>query len=239
MSDATPYKRILLKLSGEALIGSKDFGIDMDTLDKLAREIKTVREAGVEIAVVIGGGNIFRGLKGAAAGMDRTTADYMGMLATVMNGMALQDALENAGIVTRLMTALEIREVAEPYIRRRAERHLDKGRVLIFGAGTGNPFFTTDTAAALRAHEIGAQVVMKATMVDGIYDKDPQKFPDATKFDRLTYGEVQSRNLRVMDQTAIALCREHCMPILVFDMREEGNILRAAKGETLGTIVTA
>lgn len=239
MSNAAPYQRILLKLSGEALIGSKEFGIDMDTLDKLAREIKSVREAGVEIAVVIGGGNIFRGLKGAAAGMDRTTADYMGMLATVMNGMALQDALENAGIVTRLMTALEIREVAEPYIRRRAERHLDKGRVLIFGAGTGNPFFTTDTAAALRAHEIGAQVVMKATMVDGIYDKDPQKFPDATKFDRLTYEEVQSRNLRVMDQTAIALCREHCMPILVFDMREEGNILRAAKGETLGTIVTA
>ena len=239
MSNAAPYQRILLKLSGEALIGSKEFGIDMDTLDKLAREIKSVREAGVEIAVVIGGGNIFRGLKGAAAGMDRTTADYMGMLATVMNGMALQDALENAGIVTRLMTALEIREVAEPYIRRRAERHLDKGRVLIFGAGTGNPFFTTDTAAALRAHESGAQVVMKATMVDGIYDKDPQKFPDATKFDRLTYEEVQSRNLRVMDQTAIALCREHCMPILVFDMREEGNILRAAKGETLGTIVTA
>ena len=239
MSDATPYRRILLKLSGEALIGSQEFGIDMNTLEKLAREIKSVREAGVEIAVVIGGGNIFRGLKGAAAGMDRTTADYMGMLATVMNGMALQDALENAGIVTRLMTALEIREVAESYIRRRAERHLDKGRVLIFGAGTGNPFFTTDTAAALRAHEIGAQVVMKATMVDGIYDKDPQKFPDATKFDRLTYEDVQSRNLRVMDQTAIALCREHCMPILVFDMREEGNILRAARGETLGTIVTA
>ena len=239
MSGSTPYRRILLKLSGEALIGSQAFGIDMETLEGLAQEIKSVREAGVEIAVVIGGGNIFRGLKGAAAGMDRTTADYMGMLATVMNGMALQDALENAGIVTRLMTALEIREIAEPYIRRRAGRHLDKGRVLLFGAGTGNPFFTTDTAAALRAHEIGADVVMKATMVDGIYDRDPQKFSDAVKFDRLTYEEVQSRNLRVMDQTAIALCREHSMPILVFDMRQEGNILRAAMGETLGTIVTS
>ena len=239
MSDAAPrYKRMLLKLSGEALMGSEPFGLHPPTLEGIAREVKEVVAMGVELAIVIGGGNIFRGLKGSAAGMDRANADYMGMLATCINGMALQDALEHAGVDTRLMTAIEMREVAEPYIRRRALRHLDKGRVLIFGAGTGNPYFTTDTAAALRAHEIEASVVMKGTKVDGVYDKDPATNSDAVRYDSLGYQQVVERNLRVMDQTAIALCREHNMPILVFNMTTPGNIVSAARGDDIGTIIS-
>lgn len=238
MSDASPrYKRVLLKLSGEALMGSEPFGLHLPTLEAIAQDIKGVVELGVELAIVIGGGNIFRGLKGSAAGMDRANADYMGMLATCINGMALQDALEQAGVKTRLMTAIDMSEVAEPYIRRRALRHLDKGRVIIFGAGTGNPYFTTDTAAALRAHEINAEVVMKGTKVDGVFDKDPAIHADAVRYETLTHLEVVERNLRVMDQTAIALCREHNMPILVFKMTEPGNILAAARGDSLGTLI--
>jgi len=229
---------MLLKLSGEALMGSEPFGLHPPTLEGIAREVKEVVAMGVELAIVIGGGNIFRGLKGSAAGMDRANADYMGMLATCINGMALQDALEHAGVDTRLMTAIEMREVAEPYIRRRALRHLDKGRVLIFGAGTGNPYFTTDTAAALRAHEIEASVVMKGTKVDGVYDKDPATNSDAVRYDSLGYQQVVERNLRVMDQTAIALCREHNMPILVFNMTTPGNIVSAARGDDIGTIIS-
>jgi uridylate kinase len=239
MSDAAPrYKRLLLKLSGEALMGSEPFGLHLPTLESIASEVKAVVALGLELAIVIGGGNIFRGLKGSAAGMDRANADYMGMLATCINGMALQDALEHAGVTTRLMTAIEMREVAEPYIRRRALRHLDKGRVLIFGAGTGNPYFTTDTAAALRAHEIEADVVMKGTKVDGVYDADPATNPDAVRYESLGYQQVVEKNLRVMDQTAIALCREHNMPILVFDMTTPGNIVAAARGDQLGTLIS-
>ena len=230
-------KRLLLKLSGEALMGTESFGLHLPTLERIAADVKTVVELGIELAIVIGGGNIFRGLKGSAAGMDRATADYMGMLATCINGMALQDALEQAGIHTRLVTAIEMREVAEPYIRRRAVRHLDKGRVLIFGAGTGNPYFTTDTAAALRAHEINADMVMKGTKVDGVYDKDPVVHEDAVRYERLTYLDVVEKNLRVMDQTAIALCREHEMPILVFNMNTPGNIVAAARGDRIGTLI--
>jgi uridylate kinase len=230
-------KRLLLKLSGEALMGTESFGLHLPTLEGIAADVKTVVELGVELAIVIGGGNIFRGLRGSAAGMDRATADYMGMLATCINGMALQDALEQAGVDTRLITAIEMREVAEPYIRRRAMRHLKRGRVLIFGAGTGNPYFTTDTAAALRAHEINASMVMKGTKVDGVYDKDPVVHADAVRFDRLTYLDVVERNLRVMDQTAIALCREHEMPILVFNMTTPGNIVAAARGDRIGTLI--
>lgn len=238
MSASHPrYKRVLLKLSGEALMGSEPFGLHLPTLESIAGEIGDVVAMGVELAIVIGGGNIFRGLKGSAAGMDRANADYMGMLATCINGMALQDALEHADIDTRLMTAIEMREVAEPYIRRRAMRHLDKGRVLIFGAGTGNPYFTTDTAAALRAHEIGADVVMKGTKVDGVYDKDPALHPDAVRFESLTYQAVLEGNLRVMDQTAVALCREHGMPILVFEMTQPGNIVGALRGDQIGTLI--
>ena len=236
-SKPTSNRRLLLKLSGEALLGPNSFGLHMPTLERIAREVKTIMSLGIELAIVIGGGNIFRGLKGSAAGMDRTTADYMGMLATVINGMALQDALEHADVDTRLMTAIEMKEVAEPYIRRRAERHLTKGRVLIFGAGTGNPYFTTDTAAALRAHEIGADLVMKGTKVDGVYDKDPAVHDDASLFRHLTYQEVLTQELRVMDQTAIALCKEHNMPILVFNMMDEGNIIAAARGDEIGTTV--
>lgn len=238
MSDETPpKKRLLLKLSGEALMGTEAFGLHLPTLEAIAADVKACVELGIELAIVIGGGNIFRGLKGSAAGMDRATADYMGMLATCINGMALQDALEQAGIDTRLMTAIEMREVAEPYIRRRAVRHLTKGRVLIFGAGTGNPYFTTDTAAALRAHEINATMVMKGTKVDGVYDKDPAIHADAVRYERLSYIEVVEKNLRVMDQTAIALCREHDMPILVFNMTKAGNIVAAARGDGLGTMI--
>ena len=218
-------------------MGTEAFGLHLPTLEAIAADVKAVVELGVELAIVIGGGNIFRGLKGSAAGMDRATADYMGMLATCINGMALQDALEQAGVDTRLITAIEMREVAEPYIRRRAVRHLNKGRVLIFGAGTGNPYFTTDTAAALRAHEINATMVMKGTKVDGVYDKDPAIHADAVRYDTLSYIEVVEKNLRVMDQTAIALCREHDMPILVFDMTAPGNIVAAARGDEIGTLI--
>ncbi|MBD88875.1 MAG: UMP kinase [Deltaproteobacteria bacterium] len=232
------YKRVLLKLSGEALMGEMGFGLHVPTIQGIAESIKKLNSLKIEVAVVIGGGNIFRGLKGAAAGMDRATADYMGMLATVINGMALQDAFENAGVPTRLMTAIEMRTVAETYIRRRAERHLAKGRVVIFGAGTGSPYFTTDTTAALRGSEIQADVVMKGTMVDGVYDKDPNKHSDAVRFERLTFGEVIQRDLRVMDPTAVTLCRESSLPILVFDMRDPANIVRAVSGEAIGTLVT-
>ena len=232
------YRRVLLKLSGEALIGDQGYGIHMPTLGAIAERVGEARELGCHLAIVIGGGNIFRGLKGAAAGMDRGTADYMGMLATMMNGMAVQDALEKAGLQTRLMTAIEMRAVAEPYIRRRAERHLEKGRVVIFAGGTGNPYFTTDTAAALRAAEIHADVVMKGTKVDGIYDKDPALHPDAKRYRRLTYREVLEKDLRVMDQTAISLCADNDLPILVFDMTDSRNIVRAVAGEDIGTLVT-
>ena len=239
MSDAmTPaYKRILLKLSGEALQGDRGYGIDPAVLDALARQIKELAAMNVEVAVVIGGGNIFRGMAASANGMDRSTADYVGMLATLMNAIALQDAIEKAGVATRVLSAIEMKELAEPYIRRRAERHLEKGRVVIFGAGTGNPYFTTDTAAALRANEIHADVLLKATKVDGVYDKDPTKHDDAQRFDSLTYLEVLSRELSVMDSTAISLCSDNRMPIIVFDMTTEGNIKSVVCGGTEGTYV--
>ena len=233
------YQRVLLKLSGEALIGPEQYGIHHLTLERIAREVASVANLGVEVAVVIGGGNIFRGISGSARGMDRATADYMGMIATLMNGLALQDAFEKAGVHTRVQTAIEMQEVAEPYIRRRAIRHLEKGRVVIFAGGTGNPYFTTDTTAALRAMEIGAQVIMKATKVDGIYDKDPMKHDDATRFEQISYMDVLQKGLKVMDSTAISLCMDNSMPILVFNLREEGNILKAVKGETIGTLVGA
>jgi uridylate kinase len=231
------YKRILLKLSGEALQGGQGYGIDAEVLRTIAGEIEDLIGLGVEVAVVIGGGNIFRGLSAAASGMDRASADYMGMLATVMNSLALQDALEQRGVHTRVLSAIEMREVAETYVRRRAERHLEKGRVVIFGAGTGNPYFTTDTAAALRAMEIHAEVLMKATKVDGVYDKDPNKHADAVRYSRLTYLDVLSQGLDVMDSTAIALCKENNLPILVFNMLERNNIRRVVCGEELGTLV--
>lgn len=232
-----PYRRVLLKLSGEALMGPEAFGIHMPTLRDIAMAIGEAQATGVQLAIVIGGGNIFRGLKGSAAGMDRATADYMGMLATLMNGMAVQDAFEKAGVDSRLMSAISMKAVAEDYIRRRALRHLEKGRVVIFGAGTGNPHFTTDTTAALRAAEIRADIVMKGTKVDGVYDKDPVQHPDAVRYDQVTYYDVLSRNLRVMDQTAISLCQENDLPILVFSMRDPGNIVRAVSGEAIGTFV--
>lgn len=231
------YKRILLKLSGEALIGPEQFGIHPPTLERIAGEVASVAALGIEIAVVIGGGNIFRGISGSARGMDRATADYMGMIATLMNGLALQDAFENAGVQTRVQTAIEMQEVAEPYIRRRAIRHLEKGRVVIFAGGTGNPYFTTDTTAALRANEIGADLILKATKVDGIYDKDPMKHADAVKFDHIPYMDVLQKGLKVMDTTAITLCMDNAMPILVFNLKQEGNILKAVTGETIGTLV--
>ncbi|HRI07787.1 MAG TPA: UMP kinase [Nannocystaceae bacterium] len=231
------YKRILLKLSGEALQGSQGYGVDAEVLRKIAGEIGELVELGVEVAVVIGGGNIFRGLKAAASGMDRASADYMGMLATVMNSLALQDALEQRGVFTRVLSAIEMKEIAEPYIRRRATRHLEKGRVVIFAAGTGNPYFTTDTAAALRAMEVNADVVLKATKVDGVYDKDPARHADAVRFSRLTYFEVLARGLNVMDATAISLCKENDLPIVVFDMLTHDNIRRVVCGEPIGTLV--
>ena len=231
------YKRILLKLSGEALQGNQGYGIDATVMRTIAAEIEDLVGLGVEVAIVIGGGNIFRGLSAAASGMDRASADYMGMLATVMNSLALQDALEQRGVHTRVLSAIEMREVAETYVRRRAVRHLEKGRVVIFGAGTGNPYFTTDTAAALRAMEIHAEVLMKATKVDGVYDKDPHKHADAVRYSRLTYLDVLSRGLDVMDSTAIALCKENNLPILVFNMLERNNIRRVVCGEELGTLV--
>jgi uridylate kinase len=232
------YKRILLKLSGEALAGNKGFGIDGDMLIKIGSEIADLHKLGLEVAVVIGGGNIHRGLAGATEGMDRSTSDYMGMMATVINCLALQDNLERKGIYTRVLSAIEMKEVAEPYIRRRAVRHLEKKRVVIFAAGTGNPYFTTDTTAALRANEINAEVIMKATKVDGIYDKDPIKHPDAVKFDKITYIDVLNRGIAVMDSAAISLCMDNNMDIIVFDMFEPGNIQRVAEGEEIGTTVT-
>jgi uridylate kinase len=231
------FKRVLLKLSGEALIGDAGYGIDPKILDSLAEQIKSVLANRVEIAIVVGGGNIFRGLAASAKGMDRAQADYMGMLATVMNALALQDALERCDIYTRVMSAIDMQSVAEPYIRRRAIRHLEKGRVVIFAAGTGNPYFTTDTTAALRALEIGADCIMKATKVDGVYDADPVTHPDAVRFDELPYIEVLSRGLAVMDNTAISLCMDNNLPIIVFNMDKPGNIARALNGERVGTIV--
>ncbi|NEQ29673.1 MAG: UMP kinase [Leptolyngbya sp. SIO4C5] len=231
------YQRVLLKLSGEALMGDLSYGIDPSVVQYIAQEIAEVVGNGVQIAIVVGGGNIFRGIKGAAAGMDRATADYIGMIATVMNAMTLQDALEQAEIPTRVQTAIAMQEVAEPYIRRRAIRHLEKGRVVIFGAGSGNPFFTTDTTAALRAAEINAEVVFKATKVDGVYDSDPKENPDAKRFHTLTYSHVLAHDLKVMDSTAIALCKDNNIPITVFDLSVRGNICRAVMGEPIGTIV--
>ncbi|MBD1870216.1 UMP kinase [Oculatella sp. FACHB-28] len=231
------YQRVLLKLSGEALMGDLSYGIDPKVVQDIAQEVAAVVANGVQVAIVVGGGNIFRGVKGAAAGMDRATADYIGMIATVMNAMTLQDALEQIGVPTRVQTAIEMQEVAEPYIRRRAIRHLEKGRVVIFGAGSGNPFFTTDTTAALRAAEINAEVVFKATKVDGVYDSDPRKNPNARRFQTLTYGHVLTQDLRVMDGTAIALCKDNDIPIIVFDLSVSGNIRRAVMGEPIGTIV--
>jgi uridylate kinase len=232
-----PYKKILLKLSGEALAGQEGYGIDTDVLQKLSGEIKEIHEKGVEIAIVVGGGNIFRGIKGATEGMDRASADYMGMLATVLNCLALQDALEREGVYTRVQSAIEMQELAEPYIRRRAVRHLEKKRVVIFGGGTGNPYFTTDTTAALRAMEIGSEVVLKATNVDGIYDADPKKHADAKRFESLSYIEVLQRGLKVMDSTAISLCMDNHLPIIVFDMNKHGNLSRVVSGEAVGTLV--
>ena len=231
------YKRVLLKLSGEALAGSQGQGINNTVIKQVAQDVAEAFKAGVEIGIVIGGGNIYRGVAASAEGMDRASADYMGMLATCINALALQDALEKEGVPTRVQTAIEMAEIAEPYIRRRAIRHLEKGRIVIFGAGTGNPFFTTDTAASLRAMEISAQVIMKATKVDAIYDKDPRKFADAKKFDKISYIEVLNRGLEVMDSTAISLCMDNKLPILTFDLTKRGNILRAVMGETIGTLV--
>jgi len=232
------FKRILLKLSGEALMGDLQYGTDPDRVIGVARQVTAVRDQGVEVAIVVGAGNIYRGMQGAAKGMDRATADYMGMVATVLNALPLQDALEKMGTNTRVQSALGISEVAEPYIRRRAMRHLEKGRVVIFGAGTGNPYFTTDTTAALRAVEIGAQAILKATKVDGIYSADPKKDPTATRFARLDYLEVLQRGLEVMDNTALTLCMDNDLPIVVFDMNVAGNIRRAVFGEAIGTIVS-
>jgi len=227
----------LLKLSGEALAGQQGYGIDPDIIAGVAREIREVVDLGVQIAIVIGGGNIFRGVAASSAGMDRASADYMGMLATVMNSLALQDALEKAGVITRVQSAIEMQAIAEPYIRRRAVRHLEKGRVVIFGAGTGNPFFTTDTAASLRAIEIGAEIILKATKVDGVYNADPTKYKDAVKYDRLSYLDVLKQGLEVMDSTATSLCMDNDLPILVFDLTTSGNIQRVVCGDQIGTVV--
>lgn len=231
------YKRILLKLSGEALGGPGGMGVGFDVIDGFCDEIVRAHRMGVEIGLVVGGGNIFRGARSSNGRIDQPTGDYMGMLATVINALALQAVLDRKGVATRVLTAIEMRPVAEPYIRRRAVRHLEKGRVVIFGAGTGNPFFTTDTAAALRANEIGAEILMKATKVDGVYSADPETDPDAERYDTLTYNHALSANLRVMDAAAISLCRDHNLPILVFNLKEEGSIVRALKGETIGTTV--
>jgi uridylate kinase len=231
------YKRILLKISGEALAGKQGTGINTGVIQQIATDIGAAYKAGVQIGLVIGGGNIYRGVAASAEGMDRASADYMGMLATCINALALQDALEKAGVPTRVQTAIEMAEIAEPYIRRRAIRHLEKNRLVIFGAGTGNPFFTTDTAASLRAMEINAEVIMKATKVDGIYDKDPVKHADAVKFDKITYIEVLNKGLQVMDSTAISMCMDNKLPIITFDLSVPGNILRAVQGEKIGTLV--
>lgn len=231
------YKRILLKLSGESLMGKNGFGIDNSVLKQYAKEIKSVIDRGVQVAIVIGGGNIFRGLQASEGGIDRVQGDYMGMLATVINSMALQAALEELGVYTRLQSAIKMEAICEPFIRRRAVRHLEKGRVVIFGAGTGNPYFTTDTAASLRAIEVEADVILKGTRVDGIYTEDPEKNPKAKKFDKITFGEVYKRDLKVMDMTAFTLCRENKLPIIVFDMNRKGNLLKVASGLKVGTLV--
>jgi uridylate kinase len=231
------YRRILLKVSGESLAGEKKFGLDPATLRAIAHEIKTVVDLKVQVGIVVGGGNIFRGLEASAQGIDRAVADNMGMLATVVNALALQDALEKAGVPTRVMSAITMNEVAEPYIRRRAMRHLEKGRIVVFGAGTGSPYFTTDTAAALRATEIGAEAILKGTRVDGIYDRDPEKDPQAQKLSRLTYFDVLEKSLRVMDSTAITMAMEQHIPIIVFKLLEQGNMKKLVLGETVGTIV--
>jgi len=237
MASSTKYKRVLLKLSGEVLMGESGYGIDPDTINRLASELIEVRESNIDLAIVIGGGNIFRGNMGTASGMDRASADYMGMMATVMNAIALQDALERQGAKVRVISALHIKEVAEPYIRRRAVRHLEKGRILIFASGTGNPYFTTDTAASLRAMEINADVVLKGTKVDGVYTADPMKDPTAIRYDTLTFTEALTKQLGVMDATAMSLCRDNQMPIVVFDVTTQGQMLKAVMGESVGTVV--
>ena len=231
------FKRILLKVSGEALAGDQGFGINADTIQKIAQGVASAHRIGTEIGLVIGGGNIFRGVAASAHGMDRASSDYMGMLATCINALAMQDALEKADVFTRVQSAIEMHEIAEPYIRRRAIRHLEKGRVVIFAAGTGNPYFTTDTAAALRAMEIGAEVIMKATKVDGVYDKDPMLHADAVKFEELTYIETLNRRLNVMDSTAISLCMDNSLPIITFNLKDPENILRVVRGEKIGTLI--
>jgi len=231
------YKRILLKLSGEALMGDKSFGFDNDVIAQYAKDIKSIVELGVQVAIVIGGGNIYRGMNEAETGIERAHGDYMGMLATVINGMALQAGLEKIGVYTRLQSAIKMEQIAEPYIRRRAIRHVEKGRVVIFGAGTGNPYFTTDTAGSLRAIEINAEVILKGTRVDGIYTADPEKVPTAEKFETITFQECISRNLKVMDMTAFTLCMENQLPIIVFDMNKPGNLMRVVRGEKVGTLV--
>jgi len=238
MANTPKFDRILLKLSGEALAGQQGYGIDPEVISTIASEIKDVVSLGVEVALVIGGGNIFRGLSAASRGMDRASADYMGMLATVMNSLAMQDALETVGVKTRVQSAIEMQEIAEPYIRRKAVRHLEKGRVVIFGAGTGNPYFTTDTAASLRAMEINADIILKATKVDGVYSADPEKDKDAVKYDKLTYIEVLQKNLQVMDATATSLCMDNSLPIIIFDLTSPGNIEKVVRGAEIGTLVT-
>lgn len=232
------YKRVLLKLSGESLMGKKSFGIDNERLSEYAQQIKEIHDAGIEVAIVIGGGNIFRGVQAEEGGMDRTHGDYMGMLATMINSMALQAALESAGIKTRLQSAIEMKEIAEPFVRRRAVRHLEKGRVVIFGAGTGNPYFTTDSAASLRAIEINADVILKGTRVDGIYTSDPEKDPTAKKYDTITFDDVYENGLKVMDMTAFTLCKENDLPIIVFDMDTPGNLRKVLAGDNVGTVVS-
>ena len=234
---ATAYRRVLLKISGEALMGDQGFGLHPPTVERIAAEVKSVHDQGVEICMVIGGGNIFRGLQGSAQGMERTTADYMGMLATVMNALAMQNALEQAGVPTRVQSAIPMSSVCEPYIRRRAERHLEKGRIVIFAAGTGNPFFTTDTGAALRAAEMNCDALLKGTSVDGVYDSDPKTNADAKRFEEISYTRVLNDNLKVMDATAVALCRENSIPIVVFSIREDGNVVKVIGGEGTKTIV--
>ncbi len=231
------YRRVLLKLSGESLMGQLQYGIDPEVARDIAAQITAAREGGVEIAIVVGGGNIFRGLSAAAKGMDRATGDYMGMLATVMNGLAIQDALEQAGTATRVLSAIAMPEICEPYIRRRAMRHLEKGRVVVMVAGTGNPYFTTDTAATLRAVEVGAEVILKATRVDGVYDADPEKEPGATRYTRISYGDLLTNRLGALDATAVSLAMDNEMPIVVFDMTQSGNIVRAVQGEEIGTLI--
>ena len=237
MVEKPKFKRVVLKISGEVLVGEEEYGISSEVIAGISREIKVVTERGVQIAVVVGGGNFFRGVDTSSEGVDRTTADYMGMLATVINSLALQDALEKTGVFTRVQSAIDLRQVAEPYIRRRAIRHLEKARVVIFAGGTGNPYFSTDTAASLRAMEIGADVLLKATKVEGVYDSDPMKNRDAVMLDRLSYIDVLKENLRVMDATAVSLCMDNRLPIIVFNVKKKGNIVRAVMGEKVGTII--